>query len=109
MYRMMVSCGKLLPRHELWEVRDVRDIAETQRLMCESSTIQNGARYFNGATDKTRKLTTTGVITLLRDVFPEPTRSRMLHNMKMATMRALHPIATVVVVNPQMVFGDSTN
>jgi nucleoside-diphosphate-sugar epimerase len=52
-----------------WEVCDVRDIAETQRLMCESSDIRNGARYFNGATDQ-EELTTTGIITLLRELFP---------------------------------------
>jgi hypothetical protein len=32
--------------------------------------IQNGARYFNGATDQD-ELTTTGIITLLRELFPE--------------------------------------
>jgi hypothetical protein len=53
-----------------WEVCDVRDIAETQRLMFESSDIRNGARYFNGATDQD-ELTTTGIITLLRELFPE--------------------------------------
>lgn len=53
-----------------WEVCDVRDIAETQRLMYESSNIRNGARYFNGATDQD-ELTTTGIITLLRELFPE--------------------------------------
>ena len=52
-----------------WEVCDVRDIAETQRLMFESSSIRNGARYFNGATDQD-KLTTTGIVTLLRELFP---------------------------------------
>jgi nucleoside-diphosphate-sugar epimerase len=53
-----------------WEVCDVRDIAETQRLMFESSDIRNGARYFNGATEQ-EELTTTGIITLLRELFPE--------------------------------------
>ncbi len=53
-----------------WEVCDVRDIAETQRLMYESSDIQNGARYFNGATEQD-ELTATGIITLLRELFPE--------------------------------------
>jgi hypothetical protein len=52
-----------------WEVCDVRDIADTQRLMFESSSIRNGARYFNGATDQD-KLTTTGIVTLLRELFP---------------------------------------
>jgi hypothetical protein len=48
----------------------VRDIAATQRLMFESSSIRNGARYFNGATDQD-ELTNTGIITLLRELFPE--------------------------------------
>jgi nucleoside-diphosphate-sugar epimerase len=52
-----------------WDVCDVRDIAETQRLMYESSDIRNGVRYFNGAADQD-ELTPTGIITLLRELFP---------------------------------------
>ena len=33
----------------LWNVTDVRDIAETQRLMAESSVATNGSRYLNCA------------------------------------------------------------
>jgi nucleoside-diphosphate-sugar epimerase len=53
-----------------WDVCDVRDVAETQRLMYESSDIRNGARYFNGSAEEDY-LTPTGIITLLREQFPE--------------------------------------
>jgi hypothetical protein len=52
-----------------WEVCDVRDIAETQRLMYESSNIRNGVRYFNGASDD-EQLTAMRIISLLRELFP---------------------------------------
>ena len=62
----------------LWNVTDVRDIAQTQRLMAESSAAVNGSRYLNCAPSATGddgfsigELTSNEVVGILREEFPE--------------------------------------
>lgn len=50
-----------------WNTADVRDIAETQRRMAESTTLVNGSRFYNGS-DK--NLPSQDLLAMLRELFP---------------------------------------
>lgn len=62
----------------LWNVTDVRDIGETQRLMAESPVAKNGSRYMNCAPSASAadgfsigELCSTEVVDIMRARFPE--------------------------------------
>lgn len=55
----------------LWNIIDVRDIAETQRLMATSNAAKNGSRYILAATDASGELTVQELIDSLRDLFSD--------------------------------------
>ena len=54
-----------------WNIIDVRDIAEAQRLMAESSVASNGSRYMMVATDESGEPTMRELLALLAELFPE--------------------------------------
>ena len=58
-------------RPSLWNIIDVRDIAEAQRLIATSDVAQNRSRYMLSATDETLELTVQEFIDAVRDIFPE--------------------------------------
>ena len=53
-----------------WNIIDVRDIAETQRLMVESGVAGNGTRYLMSATDESGEPTSNELFHTLRKLFP---------------------------------------
>ena len=54
----------------LWNIIDVRDIAEAQRLMATNSQIGNGSRFLLSATDESGELTVQELIDALREIYP---------------------------------------
>ena len=56
--------------NELWNIVDVRDIAEAQRLMATSNLAKNGYRYVLGVTDESGELTQQELIDTLRELYP---------------------------------------
>lgn len=57
--------------NSLWNVIDVRDIAEAQRLAATNEVAKNGTRYMLSATDETGELTVQELIDSLREIYPE--------------------------------------
>ncbi len=55
----------------LWNIIDVRDIAEAQLLMATSEVATNGSRYMLAATDSSGELTVQGLIDKLRQLYPD--------------------------------------
>ena len=55
----------------LWNVIDVRDIGQAQRLMATSRVAMNGSRYILGATDETGELTAQEMYDALSELYPE--------------------------------------
>ncbi len=58
-------------RNMLWNIIDVRDIAEAQRLMATSGVAKNGSRYMLVATDESGELTVQELIDTLSDLYPD--------------------------------------
>ncbi len=54
-----------------WNIIDVRDIAEAQRLMATSEVAQNGSRYMLVATDESGELSMRMLLDLLAELYPE--------------------------------------
>jgi dihydroflavonol-4-reductase len=54
----------------LWNVIDVRDIGQAQRLMATSNVAKNGSRYILGATDESGELTAQEMRDTLRALYP---------------------------------------
>ena len=54
----------------LWNIIDVRDIAQAQRLMATSRVAGNGSRYILGATDESGELTARELRDTLSELFP---------------------------------------
>ena len=54
----------------LWNVIDVRDIGQAQRLMATSNVSKNGSRYILGATDESGELTAQEMRDTLRALYP---------------------------------------
>ena len=55
----------------VWNITDVRDVAEAQRLMAESPRAVNGSRYLNGSpSDGSGELTSAEVVRIMRERFP---------------------------------------
>ena len=55
----------------LWNIIDVRDIAQAQRLAATSGAAQNGSRYMLVATDESGELTVQELIDTLRGLYPD--------------------------------------
>ena len=55
----------------LWNVIDVRDIGQAQRLMATSNVAKNGSRYILGATDESGELTAREMRDTLGELYPE--------------------------------------
>ena len=55
----------------LWNVIDVRDIGQAQRLMATSSVATNGSRYILGATDESGELTAQQMRDALSGLYPD--------------------------------------
>jgi len=55
----------------LWNIIDVRDIAEAQRLLVTSTKAQNGSRYMLSATDGSGELTVQELIDTLGELYPD--------------------------------------
>ena len=64
----------------MWNIVDVRDVAETQRLLLEYPHLVNGARFYNGPVDSEDAITGRQLLELLQSEFPQhykgPTISR---------------------------------
>ena len=58
------------PGHFTWNIVDVRDIAETQRLAAESDVAANGSRYLMSATDESGEPPALEVMESLAELFP---------------------------------------
>jgi len=54
-----------------WNIIDVRDIAETQRLLATSAVATNGSRYLMVAQDESGEPTTSELLDTLGQLFPE--------------------------------------
>ena len=54
----------------LWNIIDVRDIAQAQRLMATSNVAKNGSRYILAATDESGELTAQEMRDTLRELYP---------------------------------------
>ena len=54
-----------------WNIIDVRDIAETQRLIAESDRVENGTRYVLGAADESGELFGVDFIEQFNALFPK--------------------------------------
>lgn len=57
--------------NEMWNIIDVRDIAESQRLMATSPVAKNGSRYMLVATDESGELTIQELIDTLSELYPD--------------------------------------
>lgn len=57
--------------NSLWNIIDVRDIAEAQRLAATNSMAKNGTRYMLAATDESGELTVQELIDALRAIYPD--------------------------------------
>lgn len=57
--------------NHIWNIIDVRDIGETQRLIIESSVAANGSRYLMSATDESGEPTGLEMMELLAELFPK--------------------------------------
>ncbi len=68
---LMGQSGHEGRRNMLWNIIDVRDIAEAQRLMATSSVAKNGSRYMLVATDASGELTVQELIDTLNDLYPD--------------------------------------
>ncbi len=68
---LMGQSGHEGRRNMLWNIIDVRDIAEAQRLMATSSVAKNGSRYMLVATDESGELTVQELIDTLNDLYPD--------------------------------------
>lgn len=55
----------------LWNIIDVRDIAEAQRLLVTSTVAKNGSRYMLTATDESGELTVQELIDTLTEIYPD--------------------------------------
>lgn len=55
----------------LWNIIDVRDIAEAQRLLVTSTVAKNRSRYILAATDESGELTVQELIDTLREIYPD--------------------------------------
>lgn len=55
----------------LWNIIDVRDIAEAQRLLATSDVAKNGSRYMLVATDESGEMTVQELIDALSGIFPD--------------------------------------
>ncbi len=55
----------------LWNIIDVRDIAQAQRLAATSGVARNGSRYMLVATDASGELTVRELIDTLRELYPD--------------------------------------
>ena len=62
--------GLAFPQMFLWNIIDVRDIAQAQRLMATSRVAGNGSRYILGATDESGELTARELRDTLSELFP---------------------------------------
>ena len=58
------------PMNDLWNIIDVRDIAQAQRLMATSNVAKNGSRYILAATDESGELTAQEMRDTLRELYP---------------------------------------
>ena len=58
------------PMNNLWNIIDVRDIAQAQRLMATSNVAKNGSRYILSATDESGELTQQELLDTLRELYP---------------------------------------
>jgi len=56
---------------QAWNIIDVRDIAETQRLLATSEIATNGSRYLMVATDENGEPTTLELLETLSSLFPD--------------------------------------
>lgn len=54
-----------------WNITDVRDVAEAQRLLAESSVATNGNRYLMVATDESGEPRMSELLDILRELFPD--------------------------------------
>ena len=63
------STGLAFPK-DLWNIIDVRDIAQAQRLMATSNVAKNGSRYILAATDESGELTAQEMRDTLRELYP---------------------------------------
>ena len=54
-----------------WNIVDVRDVAETQRLIAESSDKRNGERYNLVATDESGEIKQTELAAIMRKMYPD--------------------------------------
>ncbi len=65
--------GKPCPRgwQALWNIVDVRDVAEAHALVCESGNVQPGSRYQLTATDKSGELNVDQLQQHLQTLFPD--------------------------------------
>ena len=61
--------GLAFPK-DLWNIIDVRDIAQAQRLMATSNVAKNGSRYMLAATDESGELTAQEMRDTLRELYP---------------------------------------
>jgi len=76
--------------NEMWNIIDVRDIAESQRLMAISDIAKNGSRYMLVATDESGEMTIQKLFDTLGELFPgvdvaggwEPPESPDFHHAK---------------------------
>lgn len=62
-----------------WNIIDVRDIAETQRLLATSEVAKNGSRYMMVATNESGEPTTRELIDTLGELFPDIDVARDFH------------------------------
>ena len=58
------------PMNNLWNIIDVRDIGQAQRLMATSNVAKNGSRYMLAATDESGELTQQELLDTLRELYP---------------------------------------
>ena len=58
------------PMNSLWNIIDVRDIAQAQRLMATSNVAKNASRYILGATDESGEPTQQELLDTLRELYP---------------------------------------
>jgi nucleoside-diphosphate-sugar epimerase len=58
------------PMNSLWNIIDVRDIGQAQRLMATSNVAKNGSRYILAATDESGQPTQQELLDTLRELYP---------------------------------------
>ena len=68
---LMGESGHEGRRPSLWNIIDVRDIADCQRLIATSDVAQNRSRYMLSATDESLELTVKELVDTMRELYPD--------------------------------------